>query len=79
MLAARLPGNSTYDNPRPGWTPDAGGCLTSLTAKVRTLDPTWPALAPCCSWRAEPPAIVGVGFAGGFLWTGSPQQGRTRG
>ncbi len=72
MLAARLPGNSTYDNPRPGWTPDAGGCLAFLTGKVRTLVPTWPALGPCYSRRAEPPAMVGVGSAGGSSRPATP-------
>jgi hypothetical protein len=27
MLAARLPGNSTYDNLRQSGLPDTGGCL----------------------------------------------------
>ena len=27
MLAARLPGNSTYDNLRQAGLPDTGGCL----------------------------------------------------
>ncbi len=83
MLAARLPGNSTYDNPRQGWTPRMPGVALSphvpYPGKVGTLVPTEPALAPCYSRQAEPPAMVGVGFAGGFLWTGNPQQGRTHG
>jgi hypothetical protein len=36
MLAARLPGNSTYDNLRQAGPPDTGGCLiphSSLTAR----------------------------------------------
>ncbi len=74
MLAARLPGNSTYDNPRPGWTPDAGGCLMFLTGNVRTLVPTWSALVPCYSRRAEPPAMVGVGFAGGSSGPATPSR-----
>jgi hypothetical protein len=38
MLAARLPGNSTYDNLRQPGPPDTGGCLIPhgfLAAKLK--------------------------------------------
>ncbi len=63
MPAARLPGNSTYDNPRQGRTPDTGGCLvflTSLTRRPGRLVPCWSRPGPCVRKNAkEPPAMAG--------------------
>ena len=68
MPAARLPGNSTYDNPRQGRTPDTGGCLvflTSLTRRPGRLVPCWSRPGPCVRKNArEPPAMAGGDLPG---------------
>ncbi len=76
MLAARLPGSSTYDNPRQGWTPECRGLpclLTFLTREGRDFGPYLAGPGAVLFKTGGTPGNGGSGVCRGFLWTGNPQ------
>ncbi len=79
MLAARLPGNSTYDNPRQGWTPRCRGLPHVPCREGQDFGPYLVGPGPVLFKTGGTPGNGGSGVCRGFLWTGNPPQGRTHG
>ncbi len=70
MLAARLPGNSTYDNPRQGWTPRMPGVALFPRVPYREGQDFGPYLAgpgPVLFRTSGTPGNGGSGVCRGFL------------